>query len=92
VDHLLVLKLATPWFAMRDGAGKRSIVSRTMTNTSKRQMTTLVLWSIVWAIAFVASAFFFKGNPVKDWIQSALFIGGITLWLWQSQRVARPRC
>jgi hypothetical protein len=54
-------------------------------------MTTLVLWSIVWAIAFVASAFFFKGNPVKDWIQSALFIGGITFWLWQFQRVARPR-
>jgi len=63
-----------------------------MTNTPKKQMTTLLLWSIVWAIAFVASAFFFKGNPAKDWIQSALFIGGITLWLWQSQRVARPRC
>ncbi len=33
-----------------------------------------------------------KGNAAKDWIQSALFIGSITFWLWQSQRVASHRC
>jgi hypothetical protein len=32
--------------------------------------------------ALIGSAFFFKGNPAKDWIQSILFVGGITVWLW----------
>jgi hypothetical protein len=55
-------------------------------------MTRLVLWSMVWAIALIASAILFKGNPVKDWIQSALFVGAITVWLWQSRQFAHPRC
>ena len=63
-----------------------------MTATSKRQMTTLVLWAIAWALALIASAILFKGNPVKDWVQSALFIGALTFWLWQSWRLVRPRC
>jgi hypothetical protein len=63
-----------------------------MTDTSKRQMTRLVLWSMAWALALIASAILFKGNPVKDWIQSALFVGAITFWLWQSRRFARPGC
>lgn len=63
-----------------------------MTTSSKRQMATLVLWAIIWALALIASAILFKGNPVKDWIQSALFIGAITFWLWQSRRIIRPRC
>ena len=63
-----------------------------MTTTSKRQMPTLVLWAIVWALALIASAIFFKGNPIKDWVQSALFIGAITFWLWQYRRRVHPHC
>jgi hypothetical protein len=62
-----------------------------MTNTSKK-IATLILWAIVWALALIASAALFKGNAVKDWIQSALFIGALTFWLWQSRRIIRPRC
>jgi len=54
-------------------------------------MTGLVFWSMVWALALIASAILFKGNPVKGWIQSALFICAITLWLWQPRQFARPR-
>ena len=59
--------------------------------TSNREMRT-VLWAVAWALAFIASAILFKGNPAKDWIQSVLFIVGVTSWLWQSQRAARPLC
>ena len=70
---------------------KRSIV-RSMRDPSKTRMTRLVLWSLAWAIALIASAILFKGNPFKDWIQSALFIGAITFWLWRSRQFARNRC
>jgi hypothetical protein len=63
-----------------------------MITTPKKRMTTLVLWAIAWALALIASAILFKGNPLKDWIQAALFIGAMTLWLWQSQLLARHRC
>lgn len=62
-----------------------------MAVTSQRQMTTLVLWTTVWALALIASAFLFKGSPVKDWLQAALFIGGMVLLLWQYPRLARDR-
>lgn len=56
---------------------------------SRSQLTTLVLWAIAWAAAMIASAILLKGNPLKDWIQSALFIAAMTFWVWQSQRAAR---
>jgi hypothetical protein len=37
----------------------------------------------------IASAIALKGNPVKDRIQSALFIAAMTFWVWQSHRAAR---
>jgi len=60
--------------------------------TRKKQKTTIVLWSIAWALALTASAILFKGNPLKDWIQAALFIGAMTFWLWKAQRLAHHRC
>ena len=63
-----------------------------MITTPKREMRTPVLWAMGWALVFIASAILFKGNPLKDWIQAALFIGALTFWLWQSQRLARHRC
>jgi glucose dehydrogenase len=53
------------------------------------QLTTLILWAIAGAAAMIASAILLKGNPIKDWIQSALFIAAMTFWVWQSQRTFR---
>ena len=63
-----------------------------MITTPKTQMTKLVLWAIAWALALIVSAILFKGNPLKDWIQAALFIGAMTFWLWQTRRLAGYRC
>lgn len=63
-----------------------------MLSASRKNMTTLILWAIAWALALIASAILFKGNSLKDWIQSTLFIGAITFWLWQVGRLSRPRC
>jgi hypothetical protein len=57
-----------------------------MTPNSKTQVTSLIIWSLVWAFAIIATAFLFKGNPVKDWIEAALFIGAFTFWLYKSRR------
>ena len=56
---------------------------------SKTRLTTLIIWAVAWAVAMIASAILFKGNPVKDWIQAALFVAAMTFWVWQSQRGAR---
>jgi hypothetical protein len=55
-------------------------------STNSKRLTTLVMWAIAWAVAMIASAILLKGNPVKDWIQAALFIGAMTFWVWQSTR------
>ena len=60
-----------------------------MISSSKQSLTRLVLWAIAWSAAMIVSAIVLKGNPLKDWIQAALFIGAMTFWLWQSQRAAR---
>ena len=54
--------------------------------TSRSRLTTLVLWAIAWAAAIILSAIVLKGNPIKDSVQSALFIAAMTFWVWQSQR------
>jgi hypothetical protein len=66
-------------------------ISTTMTSTSKKPQRKLILWSLAWALAIIASAFVLKGNPAKDWIQSALFVGAVTFWLWQSRQVTCSR-
>jgi Flp pilus assembly protein TadB len=75
----------------RDGTKKKEY-SQTMTTTN-RHTTTLVLWALIWALALIGSAFVFKGNPIKEWIQLVLLVVGVTvwLWLWQSRRQARLR-
>jgi hypothetical protein len=57
--------------------------------TSTTRLSALIIWAIVWAAAMIASAIVLKGNPIKDWIQSALFIAAMTFWVWQSHRTAR---
>jgi hypothetical protein len=58
---------------------------------SRTKLTALILWAIAGAAALIASAILLKGNPIKDWIQAALFIAAMTFWVWQSQRAARNR-
>jgi len=62
-----------------------------MTNTSHRSTTTIVLWSTAWALAIIASAIVLKGNPAKEWVQAVLFIGALTIVLWQGQRLSCRR-
>jgi hypothetical protein len=62
-----------------------------MTNTTQRSMTAIVLWSTAWALALIASAILLKGNPAKDWVQAALFIGALTVSLWQGHRLSCRR-
>jgi len=53
-----------------------------------KRLTTLILWALAWAAAMIVSAVLFKGNPIKDWVQAALFIGAMTFWVWQSQKAS----
>jgi uncharacterized membrane protein YbhN (UPF0104 family) len=62
-----------------------------MVTKSKTRATSLILWSLVWAFALIATAFLFKGNPAKDWIESALFVVAFTFWLWKSQQLVCAR-
>lgn len=60
-----------------------------MAYSSPKRLTALILWAIAWAAAMIATAILLKVNPVKEWVQAALFIGAMTFWVWQSQRTAR---
>jgi membrane protein YdbS with pleckstrin-like domain len=44
-----------------------------MKPNSKKRATSLIIWSFVWALALIASAFFFKGHPASNWIADGLF-------------------
>jgi hypothetical protein len=60
-----------------------------MATDSQTPVTILFLWAIAWALALVATAILFKGNPIKDWVQSALYLGAISFWFWKSRQLAR---
>jgi predicted membrane channel-forming protein YqfA (hemolysin III family) len=70
----------------------RTRISGTMNSTSQKTQWKLILWALAWALAIIGSAFVLKGNPAKDWIQSALFVGAVNVWLWQSRQVTSSRC
>jgi hypothetical protein len=48
-----------------------------------------ILWSLVFALAIVASAFLFKGNPALYWIEAALTVAALTFVILKSQRLVR---
>jgi hypothetical protein len=62
-----------------------------MTKPSQRNMATIVLLSTAWALALIASAILLRGSPAKEWVQAALFIGALTVSLWQGQRLSCRR-
>jgi len=63
-----------------------------MTTSSKKQGTPIIIWSIVWALAIIATAFFFKSNPSQIWMEAILNVVGITVFLvLNSQRTSCVR-
>ena len=62
-----------------------------MTNTTQRNIVRIVLWSTVWALALIASAIVLKRSPAKEWVQAFLFIGALTVVLWQGQQLSCRR-
>ncbi|MGH9593528.1 MAG: hypothetical protein ACRD5L_10585 [Bryobacteraceae bacterium] len=56
----------------------------------KYELTT-VLWSLGWALAFLASVYIFKGKPGSYWIDSAVMVGATTHILWRSDHSVRRR-
>lgn len=62
-----------------------------MTNTTERNIVRIILWSTVWALALITSAIALKSNPAKEWVQAVLFIGALTVVLWQGQQLSCRR-
>ncbi|MGC2804138.1 MAG: hypothetical protein WCA41_20045, partial [Candidatus Acidiferrum sp.] len=58
----------------------------------KQLATSPIAWSLVWAVAIIAAAFLFKGNPANYWVEACLVVGALTTVVLQSQRpVCRAR-
>lgn len=51
----------------------------------------VILGSLIWAFAMIAAAYFLKGNPARDWVESALFVGASTFVIWKGERALRRR-
>ena len=45
-----------------------------------------ILWSLVFAVAMIASAFVFKGNPALYWIEAGLMVAALTFVVLKPQR------
>jgi len=57
---------------------------------SKKPGTSAIVWSLVWAIAIIATAFLFKGNPAEYWMESGLIIGALTFVVLKRRRLVSP--
>jgi len=51
----------------------------------------VILVTVLWAIAFIAAALIFKGHRHGDWIEGALYVGFITHLSWMEARGLRCR-
>jgi len=62
-------------------------------DSKKRGASFIIIWSLVWAFALIATAFFFKANPAKYWIEAGLNVIGILVFLLllKSRRMACVR-
>jgi hypothetical protein len=61
-----------------------------MISNSKWLGTSAIVWSLVWAIAIIATAFLFRGNPAEYWIESGLIIGALTFVVLKRRRLVSP--
>jgi hypothetical protein len=61
-----------------------------MMPNSKKLGTSAIVWSLVWALAIIATAFLFKGNPAEYWIESGVIIGALTFVVLKRRRLVSP--
>jgi hypothetical protein len=50
-----------------------------------------ILWSLVFALAMIASALIFKGNPALYWIEASLMVAALTFVILKSPQPAVRR-
>jgi len=48
-----------------------------MDANSKKIGTSAIVLSLIWALAIIATAFLFKGNPAEYWIETGLVVGAL---------------
>ncbi len=78
-DHIGVRRSRVVTLVDLTGDGRQSHATiLSMKPTSKRLGKSAIVWSLVWALAIIATAFLFKGNPVEYWIEAGLIIGALT--------------
>jgi hypothetical protein len=61
-----------------------------MMSNYKKLASSPIAWSLVWAVAMIAAAFAFKGNPANYWVEAALVVGALTTVVLKSQRPVCP--
>jgi len=57
---------------------------------SKKLATSAIVWSLVWALAIIAAAFLFKGNPAEYWIEAGLIVGALAFVVLKRRRLVAP--
>jgi len=57
---------------------------------SKKLATSAIAWSLVWALAIIAAAFLFKGNPAEYWIEAGLIVGALAFVVLKRRRLVAP--
>ena len=72
-----------------DGRQSHATVLPMMPN-SKKLATSAIVWSLVWALAIIAAAFLFKGNPAEYWIEAGLILGALTFVVLKRRRLVSP--
>jgi hypothetical protein len=48
---------------------------------SKQPTWLLILWSLLWAFSVIAAAFFFRARPASVWVEAAVNVVGILVFL-----------
>jgi len=61
-----------------------------MMPNSKKLATSAIVWSVVWALAIIAAAFLFKGNPAEYWIEAGLIVGALAFVVLKRRRLVAP--
>ncbi|MDP9268040.1 MAG: hypothetical protein M3P27_06895 [Acidobacteriota bacterium] len=44
-----------------------------MNPSVNKRTTSLILWSVFWAVLLISAAFLLKGNPARNWVESVIF-------------------
>lgn len=60
------------------------------TNSKRHGVALIIIWCLIWASSVVASAYFFKLNPGKSWIEAGINLVGVLVFLVLATRL-RPR-